>query len=130
MAKSLIISQSSVPLLSVIVKNYKDDRMRTLTLKFERGLELKMDKMNENQMLKFHEFEKRFFYITERITEEKFTLEYDTRFDVSRNYDRLIQIGTSMTKPKVKSTSKSKHKPKPGNKPRPFSPLRHLLLTG
>uniref|UniRef100_A0A915KUV2 Uncharacterized protein n=1 Tax=Romanomermis culicivorax TaxID=13658 RepID=A0A915KUV2_ROMCU len=98
--------------------------MRTLMLKFERGLIFDMNKLDENEMLRFDEFERRFFYITERIIEEKFTLEYDSRFDATRNYDHSTRVKYSSTTPKVKSTSKATSKPKAAEKPKV---LQHIL---
>uniref|UniRef100_A0A915JD43 Uncharacterized protein n=1 Tax=Romanomermis culicivorax TaxID=13658 RepID=A0A915JD43_ROMCU len=93
--KGLIFSQLSIPLLVVMVKNYKDDRMRTLTLKFEQEMQLSMDKVDENGMMEFDEFDKRFSSLTERLAREEFFLEYDTRIGI--NYEKIPEEISTMT---------------------------------
>uniref|UniRef100_A0A915HJQ3 Uncharacterized protein n=1 Tax=Romanomermis culicivorax TaxID=13658 RepID=A0A915HJQ3_ROMCU len=101
MAKGLIIRHRSVPLFSIIIKNFKEKRMRSLTLKFEHQMVLNISQLAKSEMLTFYEFERKLFAIDESIDKEGFSLEHDTRFDAPP-IDK-----ESMNKPKSKSKVKT-----------------------
>uniref|UniRef100_A0A915KGJ4 Uncharacterized protein n=1 Tax=Romanomermis culicivorax TaxID=13658 RepID=A0A915KGJ4_ROMCU len=111
--KGLIFSQLSIPLLVVMVKNYKDDRMRTLMLKFERGVQFNMDQVDENRILKFDVFDKRFSTFVERMAKEEFILKYDTRIGI--NHKNILEE-FSTTTPKATTTRKVTRKPRTTSK--------------
>uniref|UniRef100_A0A915K3G9 Uncharacterized protein n=1 Tax=Romanomermis culicivorax TaxID=13658 RepID=A0A915K3G9_ROMCU len=131
--KGLIFSQLSIPLLIVMVKNYKDDRMRTLTLKFERGMQLNMNQVDENGILKFEEFNDRFSTFTERMAKEEFFLEYDTRIGINH---KNIPEEFSTTTPRAPTTRKAARKPRATSKPTKNKPVmnnvqvRCIQITG
>uniref|UniRef100_A0A915JEJ7 Uncharacterized protein n=1 Tax=Romanomermis culicivorax TaxID=13658 RepID=A0A915JEJ7_ROMCU len=77
--KSYVITETSVPLISIIINDYKDDHMRSLTLKFEQGLALNIHQLIGKPMLNYNQFESKLSLSYESIAREGFSLEHDTR---------------------------------------------------
>uniref|UniRef100_A0A915L8B7 Uncharacterized protein n=1 Tax=Romanomermis culicivorax TaxID=13658 RepID=A0A915L8B7_ROMCU len=109
MAKSLMMTQTSIPLLSIIINNYKDNRMRSLTLKFEQELTFNIAQLDENRMLPYFKFTKRLHLMVNSMKEEEFTLEHDTGISSGGKSVHLLDVEKS-----EKATTNSMLKTKQG----------------
>uniref|UniRef100_A0A915HVG8 Uncharacterized protein n=1 Tax=Romanomermis culicivorax TaxID=13658 RepID=A0A915HVG8_ROMCU len=82
-AKSHVISETSVPLISIIVKDYEDNYAGSLMLKFEQELTINISQLIAKPMLTYFQFETKLSSSHESVSEEEFSLQHDIRFGTS-----------------------------------------------
>uniref|UniRef100_A0A915KH86 Uncharacterized protein n=1 Tax=Romanomermis culicivorax TaxID=13658 RepID=A0A915KH86_ROMCU len=82
-AKSYVISETSVPLISIIVKDYEDKHTGSLMLKFEQELTINISQLIGKPMLTYFQFETKLSSSHASVTGEEFSLQHDVRFGTS-----------------------------------------------
>uniref|UniRef100_A0A915JGJ5 Uncharacterized protein n=1 Tax=Romanomermis culicivorax TaxID=13658 RepID=A0A915JGJ5_ROMCU len=80
MMKSLVLASSSQPLLTVIVKNFRSSKMRSLKMKFDNDIEIHLGNLNRSKMTTSSDFMIKIERMASRLSQRAFLLRKDTRF--------------------------------------------------
>uniref|UniRef100_A0A915IA59 Uncharacterized protein n=1 Tax=Romanomermis culicivorax TaxID=13658 RepID=A0A915IA59_ROMCU len=105
MIKSLILTAQSVPLLTIIIEDYKSERMRDVRLKFEQDVEIDLINLDGRRIISYDVFQMKINLMSERINEEGLILRHDRRFQRSKT--QSIYCSPWVIMPQWKSTDNS-----------------------
>uniref|UniRef100_A0A915JJX6 Uncharacterized protein n=1 Tax=Romanomermis culicivorax TaxID=13658 RepID=A0A915JJX6_ROMCU len=79
MMKGLFLDAGTVPFLTVVLKQYTDEKMRSLKLKFEQDLQFDLDKLDQKRIISLTDFKSKIETMNQRMKQKPFIFRQDFR---------------------------------------------------